>query len=40
MHAGNTHTIYCHIPLQELREVEPVLTQIDPDRKFAADTKD
>jgi len=40
VHAGNTHTIYCHIPLQELREVEPVLTQIDADRKFAADTQD
>jgi peptide/nickel transport system ATP-binding protein len=24
--AGNGHRIYCHIPLEELRKVEPVIT--------------
>jgi peptide/nickel transport system ATP-binding protein len=24
--AGDGHRIYCHIPLEELKEIEPVLT--------------
>jgi peptide/nickel transport system ATP-binding protein len=35
--AGPGHTIYCHIPLDDLRKVEPVLTQVDPSREFGAD---
>lgn len=35
--AGDEHIIYCHIPLDELRRVEPVLTLVDPRDKFSSD---
>jgi len=35
--AGGGHVIFCHIPLEELRKVEPVIVQTDKTDQPAAE---